>query len=802
MQGSGRGQGWHAAAEELREKLGRFAGRPRFNDEFEEAFEFYFGDSVENLQDSLDEADYDRFMEWFVFDFRLSNGHRLIEIFDLEHGVDLEKNARRLLRHWQGAHLSVLEYQGREGEADIYVDLLTGERYEVIPRPKEEPPIRWSIVIARPLKVGSRWEFSSAVTVLSPASKELILQLVRGEHRRHAYRKGEEGVERFLREQGHFFNDLLVELDVSGSSLLLEGDEAHRVVCCKAVFRVRDPVRVNQRLQAYADIQPARQGRLVMLESEESGRVLAELQFATGRLVVHCWSRRRLETAKRRLVERLKGLVLHLVDAYEEFHAPGGRSTALGALNHEEVAAVTESGRGAFDEDGGLRRAPASPSGALARAAYDDYVERWLTQPLAYLDGRTPKALLGLPLGRLRLVELLKKLEHHQQTRLRQGRGLATADELRRKLDLPEDAGVVYPLGVRPDLWNSIEERAVIEIATRMLSVLGYSGAHIDSAVWLWWDFCSRAFPRVRKPEAWAAALHYCVLLVENESISQKRVAGYYDVSPASISLNAGRMIDVLELEPFDDRYCVEMPVASMIGRFGRDGEYDEEPDPLAAGLAVASRARESLRRFAARHDGLQERAQEYFSSHVKRADLDASWRECFLDWFHFDWRIPVMGGLTLVEEACESEELGEDTKAVLEKWRDCHPSFYVVEGLAEGTGGEPDRGGPRLTVRDLVSGKPEAVDWMRLGGPVRPKDLVFARLVPVGDLVVSLGHVLTYPAQMKEFLQKAIEEDRALVNRWNERYLMWDEFRTRYAERLYAIAFALGEPDEEGDES
>src|SRR5690606_11335824 len=135
--------------------------------------------------------------------------------------------------------------------------------------------------------------------------------------------RGEATVERFLRDHGHLFGDLLVELDTDAEAYLLEGDDAHRVVHCKAVFRVRDPARVHQRLLAYGDIRETRQGRLVLMESEESApaHVLAELHFAPGRLVVHCWSRERLETAKRRLVERLKGLVLHLVDAFEELHS-------------------------------------------------------------------------------------------------------------------------------------------------------------------------------------------------------------------------------------------------------------------------------------------------------------------------------------------------------------------------------------------------------------------------------------------------------------------------------------------------
>ena len=804
MQGSGRNQGWHLVAEELREKLGRFSGRPRFNDEFEEAFEFYFGESVDDLQDSLDENDYDRFMEWFLFDYRLSNGHRLIEIFDLEHGAELSRQARRLLRAWEKAHLTVLELQGRDGEIDRYLDLLTGKQYEVAGCPKDPPLPRWSIVIARPLQVGRHWEFSHSVTVLPPISKERLLQLVRGEYRRFCYASGCLSVEQFLRDHGYFFNDLLVELDLGVPAHMLEGDDAHRVVHCKAIFRARDVNRVSQRLLAYGDIRTARHGRLVMLEAEDSpGRVLAELHFAPGRLVVHCWSRERLEISKRRLVDRLKGLVLHLVDAFEELHARGpGGGQAFGPAGQDEVAAVVDGGRDAAGPGEGGAGGFDFAAGTSARAAYDDYVDSWLSEPLAALDGLPPKALLGRPLGRVRLVELLKKLEHLQETRLRKGRGLATAEEIRRQLGLPADSGVFYPLGTRPELWNSPSESQVAQRVREMLDCAGYGTSYGDSAAWMWWDYCSRAYPVMRKPLAWAAAVHYCVALVENWPVTQQRVAEYYSVSVSTLASNARRIINLLELEPFDDRYCVE-PLRAPSGRRGRDEGEDEaeEADQLGTILALASRVRAAVHQFARDHESLHDRAQEYFASHVRRSGFEPEWRECFLDWFHFDWHIPVMGGRTLAEGAFDFADIGEELREVLYLWLNRRPSFYVVEGLVEGGSALPGRLGRRLTLRDLVSGKVSVVDWMRLGGEVRPKDLVFARLVGVRDRVISLGCVLSFPAPRKEHLQRAIEEDRALVNRWNERYLTWEEFRSRYSERLYAIAFGLREPEPEDED-
>src|SRR5690606_18719794 len=174
---SERGGELQRAAEELRDKLGRFASRPRFNREFETAFDFYFGHGLGEFG-PLDEADFERFMEWFVYDYPLSNGHRLIELFDLEKRSDLSAGGRRLLRQWLHAHLSLLELVDGTGDLWQMTDLLTGKRLEGVRVPMKTP-IRWSLVIGRPLAMGRGYELSANYLVLPPSIKETFIEHLR-----------------------------------------------------------------------------------------------------------------------------------------------------------------------------------------------------------------------------------------------------------------------------------------------------------------------------------------------------------------------------------------------------------------------------------------------------------------------------------------------------------------------------------------------------------------------------------------------------------------------------------------------
>ena len=825
MSWSERERGLEQAAEELREKLGRFACRPRFGDELEDAFEFYFGYGIGEFDARPGEAEFQRFMEWFIHDYRLSHGHRLIEVFDLEHGADLSVVERELLLGWMDAHLTLLEVVGETGGAWACVDLLTGRRFETV-RFRGEPPLRWSIVVGRPLPVGKSHEISDAAVRLAPAVKEIFLEHLRGEYRRFRFERRGAPVKEFLRDNSYCFNDLLTELDEWIAAANAQDEQVHRIVSARAVYTVRDPEQVAARLLAYDDTVQVRPGRFVVRDRNgDRTRMLAEIRLTDRRMHVRCWSPERLEESKRQLAHRLAGLVRHSLDAYEERSLlPISPPASPAPLAREGTAAprrgcgapcgAGEGVEGGAKEGAGRRGGRASvvwqengwpderASGAGVqelgeRVSEEEFVERWLERPHPGLNGQPPKRLATLPLGRLRVAELLKRMEYQERRRPSAPRAVC---ELRRRLGLRDEDGIVFPLDALPDRWNRKAEEAVLDALLRVgMRELGPE--HLSSAAWIWWNYCSLAFPVIRKPNVWAAALHYCVGFVENWQLRRDELAARYGASTAAVSQNSWKIVDVLYLQPYDDRYSVFSPLSGLFRRLGLlvAGEVQDAEDPyLAASLSKAARLREAIAR-AAEGSGpaLRERAYAFFASHVG-ARQAAEWEEMFLDWYHFDWRVPVMGGRTFVEEAFLYSDLSENETSALMGWIGRHPSFYVVEAVegdvsAPAVGREaPARGwgrGRRVSLLGMMDQKPIDVDWLRLSQPISPGDILFARLVPVDGLVISIGPVLTFPARCREVIRGALAEDRALVERWNGRTLSWYEFGALYAERLYALA-------------
>lgn len=776
MSRTGRRRRLEQAAEELREKLGRFASRPRFADELDDAFDFYFGHGIGEFDAPVGEAEFQRFMEWFIHDYRLSNGHRLIEVFDLEHGAGLSAEARKLLRDWMDAHLTVLELEAEHEGAWTCVDLLTGRRLAPVFF-AGEPPLRWSIVVGRPLPVGKAFEVPAAAARLSPSVKEVLLEHLRGEYRRFRLERRGASVRDFLRENGYCLNDLLTELDEWFAEAKAQDEGAHRLVSARAIYRLREPEKAAAKLLAYEDTTETRPGRLLLRSSSgEKPRTLAEIRLADKRLHVRCGSPERLEEAKRILAERLEGLAQHLLDAYEEHRERRG-----GDLPEEGAGSGRHAAERRSEQQG--ESFPLAGERVERWEACDEFVERWLERPHPGLNGQPPKRLASLPLGRLRVAELLKRMEYYE--RCLPGRRIPRAVcELRRRLGLKDEEGIVLPLDASPRQWNRKAEEAVLDELARV-GRKELAPAHLSSAAWIWWNYCSLAFPVIRKPRVWAAALHYCVGFVENWPLRRDELAARYAVSAAAVSQNSWKIVDALSLQPYDERYSVFSPLSGLFRRLGPALADDIKlHDPsLLPSLSKAARLREAVAREALdASPGLRERAYALFSAHVGTGRT-AQWEEMFLDWFHYDWRIPVMGGRTFVEVAFLYADLPDEDANELMRWIGRHPSFYVVESVGW------RQGSRRWVLSSLMEPKSVEVDWLRLDQPVSPGDVVFARLVPIDEFVISIGPVLVFPARCAELLRRALAEDRAFVERWNGRALTWYEFGALYAERLYALA-------------
>jgi hypothetical protein len=107
----------------------------------------------------------------------------------------------------------------------------------------------------------------------------------------------------------------------------------------------------------------------------------------------------------------------------------------------------------------------------------------------------------------------------------------------------------------------------------------------IIRAVRLWRDFKEKAQPTYRRPEAYAAAVEYIMVLLGFYGDSQAEIGERYQVSPSSISSKWREIESGLGLSQFDARYSLYPdPGAGLDAMLRRMGEEPPPPTPLGTG--------------------------------------------------------------------------------------------------------------------------------------------------------------------------------------------------------------------------
>jgi hypothetical protein len=107
----------------------------------------------------------------------------------------------------------------------------------------------------------------------------------------------------------------------------------------------------------------------------------------------------------------------------------------------------------------------------------------------------------------------------------------------------------------------------------------------IVRAVRMWREFRERADPTYRRPEVYAAAVEYIMVLFGFYGDSQVSIAERYGVSPASISSKWHEIERALGLSQFDSRYSVhEDPGVRLEAMLRARGEEPPPAVPLGTG--------------------------------------------------------------------------------------------------------------------------------------------------------------------------------------------------------------------------
>lgn len=152
---------WADAARDLRLALFEFAEDDRFDKDAGEAAAHYWNGlyTAESLP-LMSPSEAERFYDWFLFDYTLPAGARVVDLFREEREAGLSPNQRALLERWAGGlPMSGYELTGYERQTLRLKEIVSGEMLDVYePAGHGNAPLG-SIILGRPIVVEDRYEF-------------------------------------------------------------------------------------------------------------------------------------------------------------------------------------------------------------------------------------------------------------------------------------------------------------------------------------------------------------------------------------------------------------------------------------------------------------------------------------------------------------------------------------------------------------------------------------------------------------------------------------------------------------------
>jgi hypothetical protein len=119
--------------------------------------------------------------------------------------------------------------------------------------------------------------------------------------------------------------------------------------------------------------------------------------------------------------------------------------------------------------------------------------------------------------------------------------------------------------------WYSWPEPGYAVVAGSVrdgLESLGYNPKQQKGALKLWFDYCSKERPSIRKAEVWTATVIYTFTRLEMaDKLKQEDLAGRYGVSSSTISSRFRLFCRSLNLVTYDCRYATKEPSPSGVRR-------------------------------------------------------------------------------------------------------------------------------------------------------------------------------------------------------------------------------------------
>lgn len=380
----------------------------KFVDRLDEAYDYFWSDfdPEEYLTaDYLQSADIN-FWEWVVHDWVPDDdGKALIDYF-IEGNKNLSPDELKILNMMNHSVISLYEVQEVFPEKGLILkDLLMGDEYDVREKMATRSLRKWDIFATRLIHLDGRYIMSGCVYPYPVNQKESIINYINDTF--EGFRKDypDAAIDDFLKSEGDIFNFHWYDQIQNPPQFGLATTTGETFRFSKSVFEIKDKEDIIKKLKKIKDIEPKDNGFLWLSKEDKDGRstILGNIKIEGDELILECNSGKRLEKGKALISKHLSGSVAHKTDTFQN--------------PMEVMKSVKE-----LPKSGMQNKIPMEIQQKVYNDLMQRHYERWLYEKIPALNNKTPMDAIKTDAGRMKVIELLKSIENHEEHSKRDGR--------------------------------------------------------------------------------------------------------------------------------------------------------------------------------------------------------------------------------------------------------------------------------------------------------------------------------------------------------------------------------------------
>lgn len=380
----------------------------KYEDSLDDAYPEFWEDF--NPEEHLDEntlplADIN-FWEWIVHDYMIDdeNEKTLIDLY-MESNRKLTSDEHRVLTMMKHSIISLYEVQEVfPGKGLLLKDLLLGSEYDVSEKAATGSVRKWDIFAARLLHIDGKHIMSGSAYPYHLNQKEEMLRDIHAEFDDYRLDYPESTLDEFLKENSWLFNFYWYDIIHNPVPMNLSTTTGEPFLLSKAVFEIKDKPAAMSGLQKIKGFEQD-EDVFVWLDKqskEGSATVLGSVEIKGDKLILSCNSKKRLEKGKKLILKNAVDVLIHKVDTFQD------PIEAVKSLKNEPVKR---------DEN----EIPIEVRQQFYNEFMKKHYEKWITDKIPALDGKTPVQAVKTETGRRKVIELLKSIENGEEYKKREG---------------------------------------------------------------------------------------------------------------------------------------------------------------------------------------------------------------------------------------------------------------------------------------------------------------------------------------------------------------------------------------------